>query len=225
VRHTVSPRGAVRKISTAVLVDQSIRWEGVGAKTRKILVPPSAEVLKGVHDIVAGITGFSEQRGDQIIVETLPFENTLEAEPPGLPAAPVKQTLPRFDLKQLIVIGGGALLVLLIAGLAFVLLRKGAARSAVDMSPAAIAEGESSRPGQPGAVTSAERHMQDQISENNAQQALMEAEALRGIKLPVTTKKTEVLVKHIRDSVHKDPGNATNVLRTWIADADTQRTS
>ena len=32
--------------------------------------------MKVVHDIIAGITGFSEQRGDQITVETLPFENT-----------------------------------------------------------------------------------------------------------------------------------------------------
>ena len=78
----MTPKGTVRRISTAVLVDQNVRWEGVGAKAKKILVPPSAEVLKGVHDIIAGITGFSEQRGDQITVETLPFENTLEAEPP-----------------------------------------------------------------------------------------------------------------------------------------------
>ena len=134
VKHTVLPKGTVRRISTAVLVDQSIRWEGVGAKAKKILVPPSAEVLKGVHDIIAGITGFSEQRGDQISVETLPFENTLEAEPPGLPTAPVKQTPPKFDFKQPVVIGGAALLVLLIASLIFVLLRKRRMVSAENMA-------------------------------------------------------------------------------------------
>ena len=76
VKHTTTPRGTIRRVSTAVLVDQTVRWDGVGVKARKTLVPPSAEVLKGVHDIIAGITGFTEQRGDQITVETLPFETT-----------------------------------------------------------------------------------------------------------------------------------------------------
>ena len=54
---------------------------------------------------------------------------------------------------------------------------------------------------------------------------MLESEELSRIKLPESTRKTEVLVKHIRDSVHKDSANATNVLRTWIAEADTKRTS
>ena len=56
------------------------------------------------------------------------------------------------------------------------------------------------------------------------QQAQLESEALSRIKLPVNTRKTEVLVKHIRESIHKDASNATNVLRTWISEADTKRT-
>jgi flagellar M-ring protein FliF len=223
VKHTVSPKGAIRKISTAVVLDQSIRWEGSGAKARKILVPPSAELLKGVHDIVAGIIGFSEQRGDQIIVETLPFENTLEAEPPGMPTTPVKQAPPRFDFRNPIVIGGAALLVLLIAALGFVLLRRPSAAAAQDLAPAAIAQGATA--GESADHSSIEQQVQEQISENNAQQAQLEAEALSRIKLPANTRQTEVLVKHIRDSVRKDPVAATNVLRTWIADNDTPRTS
>ncbi len=30
VKHTVSPKGTVRRVSTAVLVDQTVRWDGVG---------------------------------------------------------------------------------------------------------------------------------------------------------------------------------------------------
>ena len=90
VKHMVTPKGTVRRVSTAVLLDQSVRWQGIGAKARRSLVAPSPEVLKGVRDIVAGIIGFTEQRGDQITIETLPFENTLQAEPPQAPAAPAK---------------------------------------------------------------------------------------------------------------------------------------
>jgi flagellar M-ring protein FliF len=36
--------------------------------------------MKTIRDVVAGVTGFNAERGDQLIVETLPFEsNTLDA--------------------------------------------------------------------------------------------------------------------------------------------------
>jgi flagellar M-ring protein FliF len=219
VKHTISPKGTVRRISTAVLLDQSVRWDGVGAKAKRTLVPPSAEVLKGVHDIVAGITGYTETRGDQITVETLPFENTLAAEPPPAPLPAAKPGASKFDFKQPTVIGGAALLVLLLAGLAFLLLRRRSARGAEDLSPEAIAAGVSD------SRTAVDREMEGQISENDAQQALLEAETLKRIKLPVNTKKTEVLARHIRENIHQDSANATNVLRTWIAEGDTKRTS
>jgi len=178
-------------------------------------------VLKGVHDIVAGITGFTEARGDQIAIETLPFETTLEAEPPPGPAAPVKPAPGRLEFKGPYTIGGAAFLALLVASLVFLLSRKRAARTAEDMAAEALAAGSASRALE-GATTPDEA-MENQISENQNEQARLEAQALRGIKLPANTKKTDVLVKHIRDSVQKDSTNATNVLRTWLSDAETKR--
>jgi flagellar M-ring protein FliF len=222
VKHTISPKGTVRRVSTAVLVDQTVRWDGVGAKAKRTLVPPSAELLKGVHDIIAGITGFSEQRGDQITVETLPFESTLQAEPPMGPAPPVKTVPLGMSFRNPIVIGGAVLLVLLTGGLIFILSTKRHKRRASDISPAAIAQGAA-----PGAVerTPGERRMEQQLSENDAHQAQLEADVMNRINLPPSTRKTEVLVKHIRDSVHKDSANATNVLRTWISEPETKRTT
>jgi flagellar M-ring protein FliF len=224
VKHTTTPKGTIRRVSTAVLVDQTVRWDGVGARAKRTLIPPSAEVLKGVHDIIAGITGFTEQRGDQITVETIPFETTREAEPPMAPATPVKQppAIPAF--KQPLLIGGAAGLILLAGGLIFALSRNRRPRRAEDMSPGAIAQGESG-----GAAADrraqGERNMEQQIADNDARQALLESEELNRIKLPESTRKTEVLVKHIRDSVQKDSVNATNVLRTWISEPETRRTS
>jgi flagellar M-ring protein FliF len=220
VKHTISPKGTVRRVSTAVLVDQTVRWDGFGAKARRTLVPPSAELLKGVHDIIAGITGFSEQRGDQITVETLPFESTLQAEPPMGPAAPAKPVPLGMSFRNPIVIGGAVLLVLLTGGLIFILFTK-RSKGRVN-TPAAIAQGAAA-----GAVerSPGERRMEQQLSENDAAQAQIEAEVMNRISLPPSTRKTEVLVKHIRDSVHKDSANATNVLRTWISEAETKRTT
>jgi flagellar biosynthesis/type III secretory pathway M-ring protein FliF/YscJ len=96
-------------------------------------------------------------------------------------------------------------------------MRRRSAGGAEDQSPEAIAAG--------GGRTALDREMEGQLSDNDTQQALLEAETLKRIKLPVNTKKTEVLARHIRDAIHKDSTNATNVLRTWIAEGDTKRTS
>ena len=219
VKRTVLPKGTIRHISTAVLLDQSVRWEGSGVKAKRILVPPSAEVLKVVHDIVAGITAFTEQRGDQITIESLPFENTLAAEPPMPPSPPPVPQGIRLDFRQPVVIGGLAGCVLLLAGLVFLLTRKRkTASSAVDTTPTPLAAGETSQLTAHGARAEAERKMEQQISDNEAQQAQLEAESLSRIKLPDHTKKTQVLVKHIRDSVQKDAATATNVLRSWMSE-------
>jgi len=82
IRHTRIPQGVIHRMSLAVLVDQSVRWEGEGAARRRVLEPPAPETLKTIKDLVAGVTGFDAQRGDQLIVETLPFESSLNAEPP-----------------------------------------------------------------------------------------------------------------------------------------------
>jgi flagellar M-ring protein FliF len=218
VKHTTTPKGTIRRVSTAVLVDQTVRWDGVGPKARRTMIPPSADVLKGVHDIIAGITGFSEQRGDQITVETLPFETTREAEAPMAPTTPLKQAPAGPAFKQPLMIGGAAVLILLAGGLIFSMSRKRHPGRAEDMSPGAIAGG--AAPGQ-----AEKTQMEQQIADNDARQALLESEELRRIKLPESTRKTEVLVKHIRESVQKDSVNATNVLRTWISEADNRRVS
>ena len=124
VRHTRIPQGVVKRMSLSVLLDQTVRWEGEGAAKRKVLVPPTPETLKTIKDLVAASTGFSTERGDQLIVETLPFESSLNAEPPQktppppAPAAPPKpgpawlETLRKLALP----IGLGLVLLLVLAG-------------------------------------------------------------------------------------------------------------
>ena len=68
-------------MSLSVLVGQPAHWEGAGKTRRRVVVPPSPEKLKTIRDLVAGVTGFNEERGDQLIVETLPFESALDADP------------------------------------------------------------------------------------------------------------------------------------------------
>ena len=226
VRKTISPKGSVRRVSTAVLIDQNVRWEGAGAKAKKILIPPGPEMLKGVRDVIAGITGYNEVRGDLITVESLPFENTVSAEQPSpapLPSKPVS-----FDFKQPVVLYGGAIVALLTIAVVVLLFRQPGKRgksgraAAEDTAPPALA----AETPAVESVAARETHgsrLQQQIADNEAEQAALEEQAMSHIKMPANTKTTEVLVRHIRDAVQKDPVGAANILRTWVTDQEPKK--
>ncbi len=88
VKRVRMPKGDLRRLSVSVLVDQTVRWDGVGPQAKRILDPPPPEVLKKIADVVAAATGIQPQRGDSIIVESIPFEATLALKPPPAPPAP-----------------------------------------------------------------------------------------------------------------------------------------
>ena len=218
VRHTVNPKGTIRKISTIVLLDHAVRWEGAGAKAKKVVVSPSAEVIKAVHDVVAGIVAFNEPRGDQITVESLPFESTLDAEPP-MSATPPNQKAPVADKKQqMILLGGGALVVVILLGGALYVMRRSSKSKATDMASAAIPADPHAPGGLPASPGHAGGEVEKRIREGEQEQARLEAEVLSAIKLPAATKATEVLIRHIREHTQKDPATAANVLRAWMND-------
>lgn len=224
VRHTVNPKGTIRKISTIVLVDHTVRWEGTGAKARKTIVAPTAEVLKAVHDVVAGIVAYNEQRGDQITVESLPFESTLDAGPPLSSAPASKQKPPGADKQQLMTIVGGTLLVaVLMAGAVFAMRRRSfAAGSASDTAPTAVGDGLHASGELPSAPQLAAESAAARTAQDELEQANIEADVLNRIKLPVATKTTEVLIRHVRESTLKNPASAANVLRAWISETESK---
>jgi flagellar biosynthesis/type III secretory pathway M-ring protein FliF/YscJ len=62
-----------------------------------------------------------------------------------------------------------------------------------------------------------EQQIESKLAERDALQQQMEAEALQTLKLaPVNTKTGEVLAKHLRDKIKKDPEVSANILRAWI---------
>ena len=236
VKRTHLPTGVVRKMSLAVLVDQEVTWEKDKNIFKRVLVPPTAEKLKVIRDLVAGITGFSAERGDQLVIETLPFETTLLLEPPvspntaapgnpGTPVAglPLPQMLNKLDKKTLMIGGGAAagLLVLVIVVLVVRRKRRKKQGPPEPSSPAALpASGTppSSALVAPGQL---ENQIESQLAERDALQAKMDAEALSSLKLaPVITKKAEVFAKHLREKIAKEPEMSAQILRSWIRDEE-----
>jgi flagellar M-ring protein FliF len=233
VRHTVLPQGVVKKIFASILVDQDVRWQGVGTKAKRNIDPPSPEKLKTIKDLVAGVIGITAERGDMILVETLPFEATLNAEPPPAPVSPAPAKYPPWlapyvnDPKKLI-IGASAVVGLLLVCTVFMVMmlrRRNKKAIATATTRTAVAAGGEVAALPNGAVKgeTIQQQIKDKIVAQEALQAQADEAALSNLKLPtVTTKKSEVLIKHLRDSVGKDTAGSANILRSWLTDSSAE---
>jgi flagellar M-ring protein FliF len=229
VRHVKMPQGSVKRVSISVLLDQAVRFEN----GRRIIEPPPPDKLKIVKDLVAGIGGVQPERGDQVIVESFPFEATLNVEAPAAQTAqrpspgsapwgpPWLQRL-MGDKNFPILAGIGAAAVLcLFGGLAFVL------RSRRRAHAVHIAKELPGADGAPKALESASDEVERQIKAQFAEQAALKQkqtqEALNNLKLPpVKTKKAEVLLQHIGEEARKDPAAMAQVVRSWLNASDIQ---
>ncbi|MBV9745070.1 MAG: flagellar M-ring protein FliF [Acidobacteriia bacterium] len=222
VKKTHVPAGVINKISVAIVVDQALTWERDKAGFHRLLTPPSPEKLKVIHDLVAGVTGLNIDRGDQLVVESQPFESTLsiEAPPGGGPAAapgePVKGPARLLQLKwdrKTLLIAVGALLAILcmIGGVVAVFLRR-MKQSRKKAQMTGLAE-----LGVPDTAALAE---QNALEEAKVQKEA-EAKVLSAFRVtPVITKTAELMAKHLRERITQEPEVSAHVLRTWIREEE-----
>ena len=215
VKHTKVPQGGVKKLSVSILVDHTFRFEGA----KKIVEAPSAEKLKVIKDVVTATVGLNTERGDQLVVETFPFEATLLAEPLG-PPPPAKPPPPAFQIppwlaklieqKGIAMVAGigGGILVVLLATVVWLLKRRGKKKKIAAESAAAAIEGKGA---------DASRQMEAILAGNMADKDRKNAEAMASLKAPETsTKKTDILKKHIAEEVMKNPQGMTQIIRSWL---------
>lgn len=226
VQRTQIPRGAVKRLSIAVLVDQGLRWEGEGANAKRVLDAPPPEKLKVVRELLEGVVGFQEQRGDRILVESLPFEATLTSVPPsadattanpaGQPTLPLPGwAKPLLKVAPLGVLIGAAstLLVLILGGMVWFIRRRRKTPAAVVQSgPKALPPEELAREFEGKALAA--------LADNEAERARLEEEVLSTLRLPPSTKKSEVLKKHIGEQARKDSVATAQLIRTWLSDSE-----
>lgn len=225
VKHTKLPQGEIKKISLSVLVDHSLRWEGV----KKIVEPPSAEKLRVIQNLVAAATGLNTERGDQLMVQAFPFEATLIAEPlskdskgPSPNSIPLPPWLEKLIGKQspavIAGVAGGAFAAII--GVLVGLLLRGAKKKKIASEQAAQAIQGAQTEGALEPVLSPEemrKQIEAKMAEQSALAAKREAEELMKLKFPaIATKKTEVLTKHIVEEAKKNPAMMAQVVRTWL---------
>ncbi len=119
VKRMVLPQGAIQRLSVSVLLDYDVQMED----GKRVLSAPNPDRLKVIHDVVAAAAGLNTERGDQLIVESLPFESTLNFDAPvsDVPTAtksplPKLPTLAEVKKDPKLMIGWAAGLVLVLAG-------------------------------------------------------------------------------------------------------------
>ncbi len=239
VRHTKLPLGGIRRMSVAILLDQGVRWEGSGKSQRRVLVPPTQEQLQSVRDLIAGATGLKTDRGDQLVIESLPFESTLQSSAPTGPARNPEEPrvtgipLPRWlldamkktSLPILIAVALGALIAILAMAL-FLLsrFRRGKAGRVYAERRELEAGKTHSALHAPGEAQGEDfsSKLEAKLAENHALQEQQEMLILDSLRLPdVNTKKVEVLRKHIGEETQKDGPSMAQILRTWLSDGET----
>lgn len=225
VRRMKLPAGIVRRMSVSVLLDQNVRWEmtgkGASAHPQRFIDPPSAERIKAIEAIVSAAAGINTGRGDQLTVETLPFESTLNAEPPSnmLPPAPIKKTAPpRFKFSP-VVAASVAVAVLLLVLVALVMKRgKQQTNAKLAQMRAQLRETEA-------AAVARAKELQEQLEQERNERANQESAAQQPklhpnrepfqLAPPMTTK-SEILTKHISSEATRDPAALSKIIRSWL---------
>jgi flagellar M-ring protein FliF len=233
VKHLKLPQGSVKRVSVAILLDQGLHWEGAGPGAKRVLDPPSADTLKVVKDVVSGVIGFQEERGDQVLVETLPFGATLAVPAPAAPRrTPARQDeKPGGVLEELVsrlkllprlwVIAGVCTLIVVLVAISLLLRslfkKRGRAKGAVQTVGAPELAG-AARTAQLSAPTEGEfaDKAMAQLAENRQAQQQAESDALESLRLIPTTRKSEVYKKFILDEAKKDPARVAQLLRSWL---------
>lgn len=207
IRHVKTPQGSIKRLSASLLLDQEAHWEGKGKTRKLVIVPPTPEKIKAINDVVAGVLGLQTDRGDKLVIESLPFEQTLQTQAPEDALKPVEKPKDLLtQLKDPKIIGGIAAGVVVLLLLVFLMSKKGKSKAAAELAAKT-------------ALAAAEQ--QKSLEAPKDAVAAIEAKASQadaGIQLPPMTKRLEGLRDHIKENVRKDPEIAAEVLRGWLSE-------
>ena len=201
-------RGEVKRLSVAVLVDQVIEWDESARKL--VRRPRQDEEMASLRELVAAAAGISEQRGDTLTIENLPFtifEPPVEP-PPEPEQEPTAVWLDWIKENRYNLIGAGILIVVLAVAF-FCWNRRRTKRKALRATREAEIEAEHAR----RELEAAEEAKQLKEAE--------EVKLLQGLRnTALGTSRAQVLKKHLEQTASNDPEAFVQLLRSWIHEDD-----
>jgi flagellar M-ring protein FliF len=187
------------------LIDHDVHFEG----SKRVLQAPTAERMKVIHDLVAAAAGFNMERGDQLIVESLPFEATMNLEPPAAsgPATAAGKKTPleqlKGDPKMMIGLAGGGILIVGAVIFVFIKMAKKPKQIQVQTKTPQVA-------GQRTDVA--------QVAAASTTDTWSPSSAIRPGEVPaLAPARVEVLTNQIRAAAQQDSEICVGVLRGWLS--------
>lgn len=184
--------------------------EGKGAQAHLVVIPPDTEKLKAIQTLVGTLVGLDPMRGDQLTVEALPFDNSMNLDPGslGAPGAQKKPdevlSLETLKKKPALLWGsvGGAVLLIGLVVFAIVKMMSGGKRAGGAETREALpaVDTYAGLPSGPAAMAAA-------ISEPSRLPALMPS-------------RTEVLLNQLQENSRNNPEAWANILRGWLAEEE-----
>jgi flagellar M-ring protein FliF len=231
VRHTLQPKGSIQRLSIAVLLDyKTVYTKGADGKAVTSFAPRSKEELDAYRQLVLATVGYSENRGDTVTLENMPFfsEPAVEEDRTPVPWNVKYQTYLIPAMKYT-----AFLLLFLLAYLFMVRpVRKRVLRNIASVS-AAGALGQArqlpaggaaktqvlpaaQQPGAAPALPAASGQTTPAVSTNSLE-ADIEQELLREAELAgAGSRKYEVLKRKVIEHANKDPEQVSQLVRSWI---------
>jgi flagellar M-ring protein FliF len=191
-RHRVQPQGQIARLSVAVLLDDD-RPTGPSGPAK----PRAAPELQKIHDVVAAAVGLDAERGDQLTVENIAFEEA--------PAEEGQQAAPSWWRRYapLLLDIGRIVAVLLIATLVVFGVVRPAVRQA--LSAAVVAPRALATPRLPRTVADMEGDLEAELDEGQE---------------PSPQRRLPVLSRRVAKLAQQEPENAARLVRSWLAEEE-----
>lgn len=202
-RHSVQPRGDIEKLSIAVLLDDDrpAASGDAAAQAQAPAKPRQAEEVQKIHDLVAAAVGFDADRGDQLTVENVGFEETPveEVVQPGAWQKYGPQVMDGVRVVGIVLLGTFALFGVIRPMVRGSLSGGGGSVAVAKTGVAMMAKASGTGP---KTVQEIEAELDSQL-----------ATAAGPQRMPLLTKRVAALTQ-------REPENAAHLLRTWLTEEE-----
>jgi len=240
VRHTIQPKGTVRRLSVAVILDhKTVYGKTKNGKVTSHQEPRSQKDLDSYRELVLAAVGYDSQRGDVVTIENVPFYSESKPEEP-LPPTPwyVKRQVYLFPAMKY---GSFIILFLLVYFIIFRPIHKKAfqAISYAALGPAGSSEtllvgSENAAKALPGAghpeeiaagaggtpssLPSGEHHLiEDTVSMETASDEQIERELIKEANaVDMGGRKFAAMKRKLTEKAKKDPEMVSQLIRTLL---------
>ena len=213
-RHTIAPRGQLSRLSVAVILDDehTVTKDAKG-KTTSTPKPRAAAEMQRIQGLVAAAVGLDADRGDQLTVENIAFEETPMDEAPTATGWWQRVVAPQGQqdgLRTTIMEGARVGAVLIIAIMAFFFILKPMASNALRLPEAQLLPVAALAGGGLGPI----RTVADMEGEIEAEiQAGVDSKSGENRRLPVLTKR-------IARAADQQPEHVARLVRNWLTEED-----